>query len=141
MSDEADFEGGCLCGRVRYRATAEPLRATHCHCSQCRRASGAPFLTWVAFPAGSFAITKGAPGRYHASGKAERTFCPDCGSQLTFRHVDSTHQVDVTAGSLDDAEAVRPVDHIWISAQLGWLRIDDGLPRYPGERDGSEDAP
>jgi hypothetical protein len=130
--------GGCLCGRVRYRLGAEPLHAAHCHCSQCRRASGAPFLTWVAFPAQSFAFTQGEPGIYRASDFAERTFCPDCGSQLTFRHVESTHRIDVTAGSLDNAEVVHPVHHIWNSAKLGWLRMDDGLPRYPGERDGSE---
>ena len=133
--------GGCLCGRTRYRLGAEPLQAAHCHCSQCRRASGAPFLTWVAFPGNSFAFTQGDPGIYHASDKAERTFCPDCGSPLTFRHVESTHQIDVTAGSLDKADAVRPIHHIWNSAKLGWLHMDDGLPRYPGERDGSEVTP
>ncbi len=130
--------GGCLCGRIRYRLNAEPLHAAHCHCSQCRRASGAPFLIWVAFPADSFAFTQGDPGIYHASDFAERTFCPNCGTQITFRHVESTHQVDVIAGSLDNAEAVQPVHHIWNSAKLGWLHMDDGLPRYPCERDGSE---
>jgi len=27
MIDTVAFEGGCLCGAVRYRATAAPLRA------------------------------------------------------------------------------------------------------------------
>ena len=137
----SEILGGCLCGQIRYRLGAEPLRATHCHCSQCRRASGAPFLTWVAFPADTFAFTEGEPGVYRATNKAERTFCRDCGTPLTFRHVESAHQVDVTAGSLDNAEAVRPIDHIWNSATLGWLRLDDDLPRFPGERDGSEGTP
>jgi hypothetical protein len=135
----SEFLGGCLCGGIRYRLDAISSHAAHCHCSQCRRASGAAFLTWVAFPAGSFAFTQGAPRIYQATDKAERSFCPDCGTPLTFRHVDSAHQVDVTAGSLDNAQDVQPVHHIWDSAKLCWLNMDDGLPRYPGERDGSED--
>ena len=137
----SDILGGCLCGSIRYRLGAESLRTAHCHCSQCRRASGAAFLTRVAFPADSFAFFQGEPAIYRASAKAERTFCPNCGTPLTFRHTESTPQIDVTAGSLEDAQAVRPVHHIWDSARLGWLNMDDGLLRYPGERDGSEDRP
>ena len=40
------IEGGCLCGGVRYRLTAEPERLCDCHCIDCRRASAAPFVTW-----------------------------------------------------------------------------------------------
>ena len=34
------FEGGCLCGAVRYTCNAEPVFAGHCHCVDCRRSSG-----------------------------------------------------------------------------------------------------
>ncbi|RDY66007.1 hypothetical protein DX912_15040 [Lysobacter soli] len=54
MSDETIFEGGCLCGAIRYRATAEPLRGVICHCGMCRRHSGAPALAFVHFPATAF---------------------------------------------------------------------------------------
>ncbi len=130
----SETTGGCLCGAVRYKATAEPLVVTHCHCSLCRKSSGAPFLTWVAFPRDSFVFTKGEPGVYRATDKAERAFCSACGTQITFRHVESSHQVDVTLGSLDDPEALRPVDHIWVSSKVEWLHIEDGLPRHRGER-------
>ncbi len=134
MTDQAIHEGGCLCGHIRYRIEGDFLHVCHCHCSLCRRSSGAAFLTWVAYPAGAFAFTKGEPGVFKATDVAERTFCPRCGTQLTFRHQESSHQVDVTAGSLDAADAVRPQDHIWDSSRLPWLSIDDGLPRHRGER-------
>lgn len=136
MGQKPEFlDGGCLCGAVRYRAEGPPLRAVHCHCSLCRRASGAAFVTWVAFRFEAFAFTKGSPAIYKATDKAERTLCARCGTQLTFRHVESSHMVDVTVGSLDDPSAVRPDDHIWESSRLPWLHIDDGLPRWPGERE------
>ena len=98
----AEYAGGCLCGAVRYRATAEPLVVTHCHCTLCQKESGAAFVTWAAFPKETFAFTEGTPGAYWATDKAERTFCSACGGTLTFVHVESADQVDVAAGSLDD---------------------------------------
>lgn len=59
-----EWTGGCLCGAVRYRTTAEPIRAVNCHCGMCRRMSGAAFLTHVHFLIGAFTWTKGKPTRY-----------------------------------------------------------------------------
>ena len=130
----AERTGGCLCGAVRYRASAEPIVVTHCHCRMCQKQSGAAFVTWAAFPTKSFAFTQGTPVTHRSSAKAERTFCAACGGTLTFRHDESSHQVDVAAGSLDDPGAIAPIDHIWTSSQVGWARLADRLPRHKGER-------
>ncbi len=37
--------GSCLCGRVRYEAEGELTAMHHCHCSRCRKHSGAAFVT------------------------------------------------------------------------------------------------
>ena len=34
------IEGGCVCGKVRYSADAEPIFVGVCHCSNCQKASG-----------------------------------------------------------------------------------------------------
>jgi hypothetical protein len=39
--------------------------------------------------------------------------------------------VQVTLGSLDQPDAVRPDDHVWTESQLPWLRITDDAPRFP----------
>jgi hypothetical protein len=41
-----ELTGRCLCGAVRYRSKGLPKRVSHCHCQQCRRASGGVALTW-----------------------------------------------------------------------------------------------
>lgn len=130
----SEYTGGCLCGAVRYRAGAEPLVVTHCHCRMCQKQSGAAFVTWVAFPVAHFAFTQGTPAAFRSSDKAQRTFCTACGGTLTFRHSESAHQVDVAAGSLDDPSAITPKDHIWTSSQLAWAHLADHLPRHAGER-------
>ena len=66
-----EWTGGCLCGAVRFRATAEPTRAVSCHCGICRRHSGAAFLTFVHFPVKAFTWLEGEPTRYQV-GKGVR---------------------------------------------------------------------
>jgi hypothetical protein len=125
-----EWTGGCLCGAVRYRATADPLRAVNCHCEMCRRHSGAAFLTFVHFPAGSFEWIGGTPTRYRSSKDAERGFCRSCGSTLSMHEEVLADRVQVTLGSLDTPDAVQPDDHVWTQSQIAWLRIDDELPRF-----------
>ena len=125
------WTGGCLCGDVRYRAEAGPVRVVMCHCSICRRVSGAPMLCFVHFPVGAFTWISGGPTRYRSSANAERGFCPRCGSTLTMHEPVIADRVQVALGSLDHPEAVRPDDHVWTGEQLPWLRIDDDRPRFP----------
>ena len=37
MADKSNFEGGCHCGRVRFRVKAELVAATECNCSICTK--------------------------------------------------------------------------------------------------------
>jgi hypothetical protein len=37
-------EGGCLCGDIRYKTLADPLRVTICHCRFCQRFTGSSYL-------------------------------------------------------------------------------------------------
>ncbi len=131
MENAVAWTGGCSCGAVRYRATADPIRAVNCHCGMCRRASGAAFLTHVHFPIGAFAWTAGKPTRYRSSAAAERGFCALCGSTLTMHESVLDDRVQISLGSLDRPGDVRPDDHVWTESQLAWLKIDDDLPRFP----------
>src|SRR5690606_37198555 len=47
---------GCRCGAVRFEASAEPHQVSYCHCSDCRRASGAPVSAFVGFKVGQVAL-------------------------------------------------------------------------------------
>jgi hypothetical protein len=127
-------EGRCLCGAVRYRASGPAYGITHCHCKTCRRASGAPFVTWAGFDADKFTFVTGQPASYASSTNVIRTFCGQCGTALTYQRVDLPSSIDVTLGSLDDLEALKPQDHTWTESQLSWISLADGLPRYARER-------
>ena len=133
------LEGGCLCGAVRYRVTAEPVDSVYCHCRMCQRRSGAPAVATVEVPTGGLAFVQGEPAAYRSSPEAQRLFCRDCGTELYFTLLHEPTSLSLNLGTLDDPEAVRPTKHIWTSSQVSWFVVDDGLPRH-GEN-APEDEP
>jgi hypothetical protein len=109
-----EWTGGCLCGAVRYRAGADPLRAVICHCGLCRRASGAAFLSFVHFPVAAFEWTQGTPDRYRSSTWAERLFCARCGSTLAMAENGLEDRVQVALRHcMERPQDLRPDDHVW----------------------------
>lgn len=129
--------GGCHCGRIRYEASATTFHETSCHCSTCRRTTGAPFVAWFSVRRGEFQITRGNPTIYASSAQGKRAFCPNCGTQLTFEHVDFADEIDVTTCSLDDPQRVPPKSHIYTGTRLSWVKLADRLPEFSEARDGA----
>jgi len=127
------IRGGCLCGAVRYQAGGEPYDVTHCHCLDCRRSSGAAFVTWASFRLNDFQITSGQPRELKWAGRL-RSFCPQCGTPLTFKSGLDAEEIDVTVCSFDDPTIVTPRDHTWTEDRLPWIAMDD-LPAYKQSRE------
>lgn len=128
------LEGGCFCGFVRYRIDGTPSQETSCHCSICRRTTGAPFVAWFTVRPAEFAIVSGSPSRFASSDHATRAFCPRCGTQLTFQSSRAPSEIDVTTCSLDDPERLPPRDHTRTSAKLSWVALGDHLPCFAEAR-------
>ncbi|HMJ56407.1 MAG TPA: GFA family protein [Polyangiaceae bacterium] len=126
--------GGCFCKFVRYRIDASPFHEANCHCTMCRRTSGAAFVTWFTVPRRAFRAMSGEPRSFASSDDGTRTFCPRCGTPLTFSSRRLPDEIDVTAGSLDEPSEVRPKADIYIGTKLPWIVLDDDLPSYSGER-------
>jgi len=130
MPQPDHLEGGCLCGGIRYLSSAPPVRGVMCHCSMCRRHSGAPVLAFVHFPIASFTWTQGTPSWYRSSRHAERGFCPNCGSTIAMREEVLADRVQVCVGSLDSPDTVAIDDHVWIGERVSWFDVKDKLPRF-----------
>jgi hypothetical protein len=120
-----------MCGAARYRVTGTPANSMVCHCRSCRRAAGAPVVAWVTFAAASFEWLHGETVTFNSSDPVRRTFCPRCGTQLTYEHRHGAGTIDVTTCSLDNPEAFPPTHHSWMSHGVAWFRVDDGLPAFP----------
>ena len=125
------FSGGCLCGEIRYESKQPAIETGYCHCSICRKSTGAPIVAFASFPEISFTYIKGTPSIYHSSLSGHREFCSKCGTQLCYRETNNAKTVDINSGTLDYLETVEPKFHIYTNDAVPWLNIGDKLPRYP----------
>lgn len=125
-----EWTGGCLCGAVRYRATADPFWAGHCHCKMCQRWTGSAAFTGAFFKPGQLEWTSGEPSAFQSSKSVQRSFCPSCGSSLGFHRAE--HHDGVAAGTLDHPEAIKTEVHMFAEHEHAWANFDDGLPRQEG---------
>lgn len=123
--------GGCYCGAVRYEVDGPTYHETNCHCSICRRTSGAPYVAWFTASHEGFRWTHGEPARFASTARATRSFCGVCGTQMTFEHRDFPDEIDVTICSLDEPDAVVPRTHIHVAGRPRWVRPGDELPEFP----------
>jgi hypothetical protein len=125
--------GSCLCGDVAF-ALALPSRwVAHCHCSLCRRAHGAAFVTWVGMHEGDVAIADPHARLcwYPSTPGAERGFCSHCGSTLFFRSRNWPGELHVAHANVRDLIDRAPQAHAYWDARVGWATVDpaDGLKR------------
>jgi hypothetical protein len=129
MSDAA-LTGGCQCAAVRYEVQGDPIVVAICHCSMCRRANAAPVVAWAMYSQDQVRFTGKPPAKYDSSEGAQRSFCGTCGTQIGFTADYLPGLVDLTVGSFDQPEALRPALHYWDSRRLPWMKVADGLPRH-----------
>ena len=127
------LEGGCLCGSVRYVLTAPPNYVYFCHCRDCQRESGSPFVTDMNVDRASLRIS-GPLTRYTRTGDSgrsvHRNFCTSCGTTLlTEFDVDPEH-VAIKACSLDDPSGLEPDRHLFTVRKQPWLELHDERKRY-----------
>ncbi|MDJ0608520.1 MAG: GFA family protein [Kiloniellales bacterium] len=125
------MKGGCLCGTIRYEISGEPLGMHHCHCHQCRRASGASFATTMVVRAADFDFLQGEEklAAYESTPGKQRTFCGRCGSPIYSRYDDNPGFINLRSGTLDGDPGARPSLHIHVASRAPWIEITDNLPQ------------
>jgi hypothetical protein len=116
------WEGGCRCGRVRFRVTAAPLVTTVCHCTGCQRMTASAFSTTLTLPADALEVIAGEPviGGLHGD-VSRHHHCDWCKSWLFTRLPAEYGAVNVRATMLDDARWFVPFMETYTSEKLPWV--------------------
>lgn len=115
------MRGSCLCGGVVFQVQAPPARLYQCHCSLCRRQSGAAAsaafvvrdkdLLWIA---GEALISS-----YRKPTGFRSDFCSRCGSPVPNRMRGSSY-VWVPAGLLEDTGSLEIALHLFTGSKASW---------------------
>jgi hypothetical protein len=100
-----DFQGGCYCGALRYRASGDPFFKGQCHCRECQYISGGHPNVVMGMADAGFTYTKGAPKQYRRAdleSPVTRDFCGDCGTHILARAPGLPGVNILKVGTLDD---------------------------------------
>lgn len=129
--------GRCHCGAITYEVVDEaaPIYHAMCHCSDCRRSSGAPAITWALFRQDQVNI-EGTPKLYKSSEHGQRFFCSNCGSSLFYINEQIfPGQIDIQSATFDDPEVYPLSVQVQVAERVGYMKNLGSVPafeRYPG---------
>jgi hypothetical protein len=122
MAKPKTYEGGCLCGNIRFVATGPALKPHTCSCKMCQRHSGALTLHWVEFPKDkvNWNGPGGKPTTFKSSEWSNRAFCPKCGS--TIGAIDNLPVVALVLGVFDknNKQELAATSHSFVGGRPKW---------------------
>jgi hypothetical protein len=129
-SSERRLRGSCLCGALRYTVADAFRYAAVCRCSNCRRATASPFKQFAGIEREKLALVAADDDRLiFGDDTGHDVHCGKCGS-LLYSVVREDRFVQVATGTLVDAPAIQPSEHIFVESKAPWLTIADDLPQY-----------
>jgi len=130
---ETQISGGCLCGAVRYRATAAPLVTVKCYCADCRRTSGTGHAAHVVMPASAVAV-EGIVATYSNAADSghtiSRAFCPTCGTIVYSVNSSKAGLTMLRASTLDDVSQISPQFSLYATRAPAWDPVSPQLPAF-----------
>ena len=132
---EEGFEGGCVCGAVRYASATAPLSTVHCHCTVCQRLSGAGHATHSVIRSDGFTVSGETANFVRTADSGRRVdhrFCPVCSGALFHTRDGLDGFTIVRTGSMDEPERARPERSIYADSAFSWDPVDPSLPSIPG---------
>lgn len=110
------IRGSCQCDAVAFESPGPQLFFAHCHCSWCRRAHGAGYVTWVGVPEATFRLVRGQRELrwYESSRRSRRGFCSSCGSTLFFATEAAPGEIHLAAGNIVEGLSGSPQAHVFV---------------------------
>ena len=133
MSAES-FTGGCSCGAVRFRMTANPLFVPGCHCRGCQRQSGSAFAINALIETSNIEMLSGEPviiDMPSPSGRGHEVHrCPTCQVALWSDYGRRPYLRFVRVATLDQQHAITPDVHIFTRSKAPWVRLPEGARAF-----------
>ena len=126
------YEGGCLCGKIRFTITGPINNIVHCHCSRCRKSQGSSFATNGVVNTSDFTLVSGDEllTAYETTPGQKKYFCKVCGSPIMSKSEQQPDQVRIRIGTIESDITERPSAHIFSSSKANWEEILGELPQY-----------
>ena len=108
---------------------SRPAALVDCHCIDCRRSAGAPYVQWGSAPRKDLVVTRGEPRKVPYANRI-RSFAACCGTHLFFEDSEDSDTIDFTVSSLDDPTPFAPQKVIFLEDKLPWVVINESIPSF-----------
>lgn len=108
---------------------SEPSALVDCHCVDCRRSAGAPYVQWGSVQRKDLVLTKGEARKVRYANRI-RSFAACCGTHLFFEDSKDSEMIDVTIATLDDPTPFAPQKAIFLEDKLPWVVINESIPSF-----------
>ena len=129
----SEFTGSCHCGEISYTFSGEPLRQVNCHCKNCRKTSGGPYLANI-FVSEDNLLIKGSPKVYQhladSGNQMTKKFCGNCGAQMFSIGSGRPGIVIIRGGTIDNLEIIQPTLNIFVSSKIPSTPLDESLSTF-----------
>ncbi len=129
------MKGQCNCGNVSFGINELVHDIYYCHCSICRRSTGANGIPVLVVKNTQFKWTSGDEFRVlwrKPNHDWQKCFCKLCGSPLPDKNDDST--MYIPAGLIiENSEDLQVAHHIWVESKAAWDVIGDQGVRHSTE--------
>lgn len=128
---DANHEGGCLCGALRYRVRDRGVLLTACHCTDCQRTSGGAFSLSLIVQRASVELLQGTPQVFEQAYEDGRRklfhFCGACSVRIWNEMSRVPQVINVKPGTLDDTSWLEPAAHLWLRSKQPWVTVPEGV--------------
>ena len=128
------LEGGCACGRLRYRMQSKPMFVHCCHCKDCQRQTGSAFVINAIIETDRIEALAGEAKPTPVptdSGRPHDVYrCETCRTALWSDYGRRPYVRFVRVGTLDEPGALPPDAHIFTRSKVPWVALPDGQPAF-----------
>ncbi|MDX2465237.1 MAG: GFA family protein [Porticoccus sp.] len=126
------IKGSCLCEEVKYEYDGLINEVAVCHCNQCKRAQGTPFVTNapIELEKCKFTNDSGSLKTYFSSANKKRVFCGSCGSPLYSQRTDMPETIRLRLGTVTEGHIPEPNYEIYCESKSDWFSANTERPKY-----------
>ena len=130
------MDGGCRCGRVRFRVSGAPLITMACHCTGCQKMSASAFSLSSLYASEAFEVTEGEGVIGGLHGQPRHFFCSYCMTWM-FTRPEEGGFVNVRATLFDDTGGYAPFMETFTLEKLPWATTGatHSFERFPEPKD------
>jgi hypothetical protein len=130
----ATFDGGCFCGKVRYRLTDRPMFTNCCHCTDCQIQTGGAFAINAMIEATKVEMLGEEPIPVRMPTESGQPHdihrCPHCQTALWSIYGGRQAVRFMRVSTLDDRHAITPDVHIFTRSKVPWVQLPDDVPAF-----------